>query len=241
MARADPDAGAMAETGRRQLVQLPRRADQRACALRFPRPGDGTLAARAAATEPKGPHTLGADAVDRRPMAAAPAHPPSLAERPLRRQTSKVGAGCLSRARPVLCGGRAVMRVPTAIAFNSPWEIVAKAARRLAIECTATVIPLAAAIQTFPRIAYGVGTIEFDSKVYGDCRAVPHTPPRGFHARSISSSGSAKASGANRGARRWDGPKSRVSRYPSGAGSQKMRAVSFTASMTQSSRTPKPA
>ncbi len=175
MARADPDAGAMAETGRRQLVQLPRRADQRACALRFPRPGDGTLAARAAATEPKGPHTLGADAVDRRPMAAAPAHPPSLAERPLRRQTSKVGAGCLNRARPVLCGGRAVMRVPTAIAFNSPWEIVAKAARRLAIECTATVIPLAAAIQTFPRIAYGVGTIESDSKVYGDCRAVPHS------------------------------------------------------------------
>src|SRR5882757_8040712 len=33
----------------------------------------------------------------------------------LRRQTPKVGAGCLSRASPDLCGGRPVMAVPTAI------------------------------------------------------------------------------------------------------------------------------
>ena len=33
----------------------------------------------------------------------------------LRCQTPKVGAGCLSRASPDLCGGRPVMAVPTAI------------------------------------------------------------------------------------------------------------------------------
>src|ERR1700738_3637712 len=33
----------------------------------------------------------------------------------LRRQTPKVGAGCSSRARPDLCGGRPVMGIPTAI------------------------------------------------------------------------------------------------------------------------------
>ncbi len=34
--------------------------------------------------------------------------------------TSKVGAGCLHRARPVRCGGRSVMGVPTAIFTQSP-------------------------------------------------------------------------------------------------------------------------
>src|SRR6516164_2683309 len=33
----------------------------------------------------------------------------------LRRQTSKVGAGCGNAARPVLCGGCPVMGIPTAI------------------------------------------------------------------------------------------------------------------------------
>src|SRR5437016_5779903 len=36
----------------------------------------------------------------------------------VRRQTSKVGAGCGKAARPVLCGGRSVMSVPTAIDFD---------------------------------------------------------------------------------------------------------------------------
>src|SRR3979490_2599796 len=38
----------------------------------------------------------------------------------LRRQTPKVGAGCLSRASPDLCGGRPVRAVPTAIREHSP-------------------------------------------------------------------------------------------------------------------------
>jgi hypothetical protein len=38
-----------------------------------------------------------------------------MAERAVRRQTPEVGAGCLNWARPDLCGGRGVTRVPTAI------------------------------------------------------------------------------------------------------------------------------
>ena len=47
-------------------------------------------------------------------MATETAHPSSLAEPTLRRQTSEVGAVCLNRARTDLCGGRVAMRVPTA-------------------------------------------------------------------------------------------------------------------------------
>jgi hypothetical protein len=38
--------------------------------------------------------------------------------REARRQTSEVGAVCGKAARTVLCGGRPVMGVPTAISFN---------------------------------------------------------------------------------------------------------------------------
>src|SRR5260370_22691626 len=45
-------------------------------------------------------------------------HPSSLAKRALCRQTPKVGAVCGKAARTDLCGGRAVMDVPTAILRN---------------------------------------------------------------------------------------------------------------------------
>ena len=51
-------------------------------------------------------------------LAKTPSHtenPSSLARCALRRQTPEVGAGCLNWARPDLCGGRGVTRVPTAI------------------------------------------------------------------------------------------------------------------------------
>ena len=73
------------------------------------------MAARAPAPKPEGLHDVGEDARDHRPLAALATHPPSLASNTFRRQTSKVGAGCLNWARPVLCGGRSVMSVPTAM------------------------------------------------------------------------------------------------------------------------------
>ncbi len=48
-------------------------------------------------------------------MASQTAHHASLAQPALRRQTPEVGARCGNTARRVLCGGRAVTRVPTAI------------------------------------------------------------------------------------------------------------------------------
>ena len=49
-----------------------------------------------------------------RRLAPPTAHPSSLAEHPLRRQTPEVGAGCGNSARPDLCGGRPATDVPTA-------------------------------------------------------------------------------------------------------------------------------
>src|SRR5271157_751607 len=105
----------MAPSGGRRLVQLPRRAHQRRGPERVPASRRKPVAARAPAPKPAGLHDVGEDARDHRPLAALATHPPSVASNTLRRQTSKVGAGCLNRARPVLCGGRSVMGVPTAI------------------------------------------------------------------------------------------------------------------------------
>src|SRR5260221_3434383 len=48
-------------------------------------------------------------------------HPPSLAERSLRRHTPEVGAVCGKAARTVPCGGRSVMSVPTASCASRSW------------------------------------------------------------------------------------------------------------------------
>ena len=109
--RARPMAGA----GRRGVFQLLRRADQRPRAQRLPSPYPRPLAAHAPAAQPAGPYDMGPD---ERLGARFPPHAPSpspLAQRPFRRQTPEVGAVCGKAARTVLCGGRAVMRVPTAI------------------------------------------------------------------------------------------------------------------------------
>jgi hypothetical protein len=56
---------------------------------------------------------------DHRPLAplakAAQSEGSSVAARALRRQVPEVGAECPNGARSVLCGGRSVMSVPTAI------------------------------------------------------------------------------------------------------------------------------
>src|SRR6266581_798502 len=70
----------------------------------------------AAAEPPRSttPARLGAHEEARGRLAAATAHPPSVAEPAVRRQTPEVGAVCGKAARTVLCGGRSAMSVPTA-------------------------------------------------------------------------------------------------------------------------------
>src|SRR5262249_45026830 len=57
---------------------------------------------------------MGADDAAGERLASETDHPPSLAERSLRRHPPEVGAVCGKAARTVLCGGRSVMGVPTA-------------------------------------------------------------------------------------------------------------------------------
>ena len=114
-ALADPRTGTMAAARGRRLVELPRRTHQHRGPEHLPASRRKPVAARAPAPKPEGLHDVGEDARDHRPLAALATHPPSLASNTFRRQTSKAGAGCLNRARPVLCGGRSVMSVPTAI------------------------------------------------------------------------------------------------------------------------------
>src|ERR1700694_2677375 len=80
-----------------------------------PIPYPGALDAHAHAAQPEGPHGMGPDQQARGPVAAKATHSSPLAKPALRRQTSKVGAGCGNAARPVLCGGCPVMGIPTAI------------------------------------------------------------------------------------------------------------------------------
>ena len=78
-----------------------------------------SLDARADAAQPEGPHRRGPDQQARGPVAAKAAHPSPVAQPPLRRQTSNVAAGRGNAARPVLCGGRPVMSIPTAIRWRA--------------------------------------------------------------------------------------------------------------------------
>ena len=118
--RRSPEQGRWLRRVVAGLVELPRRTHQHRGPEHLPASRRKPVAARAPAPKPEGLHDVGEDARDHRPLAALATHPPSLASNTFRRQTSKAGAGCLNRARPVLCGGRSVMSVPTAILHFSP-------------------------------------------------------------------------------------------------------------------------
>ena len=70
-------------------------------------------------------------------------HPPSLAERSLRRHTPEVGAVCGKAARTVLCGGRSVTSVPTASMHSRSIELVRASGYEQGRETMATYIMLA--------------------------------------------------------------------------------------------------
>src|SRR5712671_152666 len=116
--------GGMAQAGGHRLLPVPRSADQRSGTRGLPLPCHRNLAAHAPAARSEAPHDVAADREARRPMAPQTAHPPPLAKPTLRRQTPKVGAVCGKAARTVLCGGRSVMCVPTAIRSTSPAQAV---------------------------------------------------------------------------------------------------------------------
>src|SRR5262245_47283267 len=73
------------------------------------------MATHAAAAKSEGLHDQGTDRAVGQRLAPKTAHPSPLARCALCCQTPKAGAVCPNWARTVLCGGREVTRVPTAI------------------------------------------------------------------------------------------------------------------------------
>src|SRR6202035_4286105 len=73
------------------------------------------MVAGAQTPQPEGQDNVGAMRQDRRRMAPQTQNTSSVAIGQVCRQTSEVGAVCGKAARTVLCGGRSVMGVPTAI------------------------------------------------------------------------------------------------------------------------------
>src|SRR5262245_16745950 len=76
------------------------------------------MATHAAAAKSEGLDDQGTDRAVGQRLAPKTAHPSPLARCALRSQAPKVGAVCPNWARTVLCGGREVTRVPTAIVFE---------------------------------------------------------------------------------------------------------------------------
>src|SRR3979411_303356 len=99
---ADPQAGTVAAVRCPWLLQLPRSANQRSCTACVPASCHRSLAAHAAASQPKGSVHMGSDDALGGRLAPETNHPPSLAKRSLRRHTPEVGAVCGKAARTVL-------------------------------------------------------------------------------------------------------------------------------------------
>jgi RNA-directed DNA polymerase len=92
----------------------PWRAQQRGGFGRLPPPCHRSLARRSSSAQRQGPNHMGPDQSPRSVVVARPriCHP--WPQSTLRRHSPEVGAVCGKAARTVLCGGHAVMRVPTA-------------------------------------------------------------------------------------------------------------------------------
>ena len=115
-----PEAGRLVAPGRCRLFRVSCRSERMDRPSVRSAPRHRLLARGASAAQPERPRVVGAHEEARRRMAATAAHPSSVAKRTLRRQTPEVGAGCPNWARPVLCGGRSAMSVPTANATVFP-------------------------------------------------------------------------------------------------------------------------
>ena len=92
-------------TWRMRSESLARGADQLCGIAGIPRSCPRPLAALAQATEPEGQCDIRTDEEAGKRLAPETAYPSSVAARPLRRQTPKVGAVCGNPARTRFCAG----------------------------------------------------------------------------------------------------------------------------------------
>ena len=114
-AHDDRRTGRLAAAGDGRVLRLSCRTDQCRRPGGVPAPRDPPLAAHAAAARSEGQDNVAADRRAGRSLASQAEHHSPLAQHTLCRQTPKVGAVCGKPARTVLCGGRPVTGVPTAI------------------------------------------------------------------------------------------------------------------------------
>jgi group II intron reverse transcriptase/maturase len=127
----DPASGTMAQCSAHRLLCIPRGSDELSDSCFIPAPGCGCLAAFASAAQPEGRYELGEDDADRRRVAASTPNPSSVARPALCRQTPKVGAECLNRARSDLCGGCLATGIPTAISSSADRSITSPGCRAM--------------------------------------------------------------------------------------------------------------
>ena len=104
-ARTDPAPVQVARTGRSRIPRVSRGADQQPMPRGLPALCGRSLATLALAAKPTGSNYLEPHGETRGRLLATAAHPSSLAQRSLGRQTPKVGARCVNHARRDLCGG----------------------------------------------------------------------------------------------------------------------------------------
>src|SRR3954466_13042559 len=109
----------MVGTGGAWLFCVPCGADQHQEFVCVSASRHRSLAARASATQSEGWHNVGSCGATRGGISAYRANHSSLAACAFCRQSPKVEARCVNRARRDLCGGRSVMSVPTAIVKNT--------------------------------------------------------------------------------------------------------------------------
>jgi hypothetical protein len=122
--------GRVARVGGSRLLRLQRRAHKHARSFSVPPSCRRTLATRLAPAQPEGPDDMGDGGQAGGTLAPQAPDIPSLAVSTLPRQTPKVGAVCGNAARTVLCGGRAVMRVPCTLRLTRRTPISRRAARK---------------------------------------------------------------------------------------------------------------
>src|SRR5262249_20557526 len=118
-ASLDPRTGALVEASCYRLLCIPRSANQHLVTRHVPFSDHRPLAPLAKAAQSEGRHDMETDHEDDECLSPQGPHPSSVAPRALRRQVPEVGAECPNGARSVLCGGRSVMSVPTAISEMS--------------------------------------------------------------------------------------------------------------------------
>ena len=114
-ARADGAGRRVAAEGRAGLLPIPCGSGQHGSAVAVPISAPTAVATRLISSQSERTEVLEAAEPASGPLDSSPSRSASLSDGTLLRYSSEVGAGCVSSARPDLCGRCRVTGIPTAI------------------------------------------------------------------------------------------------------------------------------